>query len=106
MRNTWFSDYSSYPIKPQLGETFKGDPGPKVDKSPCFRIPFLTFWDSDTTLQLLQSKEIRVSFTRYKMITEPIIQLESKSSFYRSQILQFNPSLGLITARCEGGAAH
>ena len=87
MRNTWFRDYFSYPIKPQLGETFKGDPGPKVDKSQCSRVPSPTFWDSDMTLQLLQFKKIWVSFTRYKMITESIIQLESKSSFYRSQIL-------------------
>ena len=70
-----------------VDKTFKGDPGPKVDKSQCSRVPSPTFWDSDMTLQLLQFKKIWVSFIRYKMITESIIQLESKSSFYRSQIL-------------------
>lgn len=57
------------------------------------------------TVQLLQSKKILGSFTKYKMIPEPIIQPEFESSpFHHRLILQFNPSPGLIIARCEGGA--
>lgn len=64
-------------LNPAQGD-FQRQPWGK-SKSVFSRTPFPTFWDSDMTVQLVQSKKILGNFTKYEMIPEPIIQLESES---------------------------
>lgn len=94
--NLQYRDYAPHSIKPQLSETFKGDPREKVNLKLLGLLS--QFFGILTWLSNCFNPE-RAHGAHY---TTGIW----KPSFHCGLILRFNLTLGRTIARCEGGTAQ
>lgn len=105
MWNPWYRDYALHPIKPQLSEISKGDFGAEVNLN-VSRIPLSIIWDSAWCCNCFNPKRSwSVSQVQNDHRAHDSVGIW-KPSFHHRLIFQFNPTPGLIIARCEGGAAQ